>query len=101
MQKVINKLTGGHSLPEHKLGKNGPKVTAMGYGAMGLSAFYGPPKSDEERFAVLDKLYKEGELFWDSADMYMDNEDLLGTFNIYSASRKNISKIPPWVRALN
>ena len=78
MQKIINKLTGGHSLPEHKLGKNGPKVTAMGYGAMGLSAFYGEKKPDAERFAVLDKLYKEGELFWDTADMYMDNEDLLG-----------------------
>ncbi|KAI9710368.1 MAG: hypothetical protein M1820_002863 [Bogoriella megaspora] len=80
MQKVINKLTGGHSLPEHKLGKHGPKVTAMGYGAMGLSAFYGPPKPDNERFAVLDKCYEQGELFWDTADMYMDNEDLLGAW---------------------
>ncbi|KAL9088201.1 MAG: hypothetical protein Q9165_006328 [Trypethelium subeluteriae] len=52
----------------------------MGYGAMGLSAFYGEKKPDEERFAVLDKLYNEGELFWDSADMYMDNEDLLGAW---------------------
>ena len=43
------------------------------------SAFYGTPKSDEERFKVLDKCYEEGELFWDSADVYDDNEDLLGT----------------------
>lgn len=42
------------------------------------SAFYGAPKPDEERFAVFDKLYAEGELFWDSADVYMDNEDLIG-----------------------
>lgn len=83
MQKIINKLTGGNGLPEHKLGKNGPKVTAMGYGAMGLSAFYGEKKPDEERFAILDKLYKEGELFWDSADVYMDNEDLLGMINTH------------------
>jgi len=27
---------------------------------------------------VLDKCYEEGELHWDSADMYMDSEDLLG-----------------------
>ncbi|KAI9654540.1 MAG: hypothetical protein M1821_006630 [Bathelium mastoideum] len=78
MQKIINKLTGGNSLPEHKLGKKGPNVTALGYGAMGLSAFYGEKKPDEERFAVLDKLYSEGELFWDSADIYQDNEDLIG-----------------------
>lgn len=78
MQTVINAVTGGSSLPTRQLGKNGPTVTAMGYGAMGLSAFYGKPKPDEERFAVLDKVYESGELFWDSADVYMDNEDLLG-----------------------
>lgn len=61
-----------------KLGKNGPSITAIGYGCMGLSAFYGKPKPDEERYAFLDHVYKSGELFWDSADMYMDSEDLLG-----------------------
>lgn len=33
---------------------------------------------DEKRYEVLDKVYEEGELFWDSADIYMDSEDLLG-----------------------
>lgn len=68
----------GHKLPTRKLGKNGPQVTALGYGTMGLSAFYGKPKPDAERFAVLDKAYELGEVNWDSADMYMDSEDLLG-----------------------
>lgn len=45
---------------------------------MGLSAFYGTPKPDTERLALLDKLYASGEHFWDSADMYQDSEDLLG-----------------------
>ncbi|KAK5095215.1 hypothetical protein LTR24_003182 [Lithohypha guttulata] len=62
-----------------KLGKNGPQVTALGFGCMGLSAFYGKPKPDEERYDVLDHIYKSGELFWDSADMYADSEDLLGS----------------------
>ncbi|KAK3072394.1 hypothetical protein LTR53_006887 [Teratosphaeriaceae sp. CCFEE 6253] len=82
-QEVVGKVTGGAAgtkLPTAKLGKNGPHVTRMGYGAMGLSAFYGAPKPDEERFKVLDKCYEAGELFWDSADMYMDNEDLLGNW---------------------
>ncbi|KAI7220481.1 Aldo/keto reductase [Hortaea werneckii] len=80
-QEILGKVTGGavgHKLPTAKLGKNGPQVTRMGYGAMGLSAFYGAPKPDSDRFKVLDKLYESGEFFWDSADMYMDNEDLLG-----------------------
>lgn len=34
----------------------------------GLSAFYGKPESDEERFKVLDKAYELGEKFWDSVD---------------------------------
>ena len=42
------------------------------------SSFYGKPKPDEERFKILDQCYNAGELFWDSADMYGDSEDLLG-----------------------
>ncbi|KIV89217.1 hypothetical protein PV10_08803 [Exophiala mesophila] len=67
-------------LPTRKLGKDGPEVTALGFGAMGLSAYYGPPKPDEERLAMLDHVYASGERFWDSADIYLDNEDLLGTW---------------------
>lgn len=78
-------------LPTRKLGKNGPEVTRLGFGLMGLSAFYGAPKSDEERFAVLDHAYESGELFWDSADMYGDNEDLLGKwFKKNPGKRENI-----------
>lgn len=66
------------TLPTRKLGKNGPQVTALGMGLMGLSAYYGKPKPDSERMAFLDAIYAAGELHWDSADMYGDNEDLLG-----------------------
>ena len=59
-------------LPTRQLGKNGPQVTAMGYGAMGLSAFYGTTQDDEERFKFLDHLYELGVTNWDSADVYMD-----------------------------
>lgn len=64
--------------PTRKLGKNGPEVTALGIGLMGLSAFYGKPKPDEERYAFLDHVYESGNRFWDTADIYMDNEDLIG-----------------------
>ena len=65
-------------LPTRQLGKDGPQVTALGFGAMGLSGFYGATESDEDRLKFLDRLYELGCLNWDSADMYMDNEDLLG-----------------------
>jgi len=65
----MSNTSGNSQLPTCKLGKNGPQVNRMGYGTMGLSAFYGAPKPDEERMALLDKIYKDGELFWDSADM--------------------------------
>lgn len=78
VKEVVGKVTGHPKLPTAKLGKNGPQVTRLGYGTMGLSAFYGAPKPDEERFKVLDKVYDEGGLFWDTADMYQDSEDLLG-----------------------
>ncbi|KAI5360037.1 putative NADP-dependent oxidoreductase domain-containing protein [Septoria linicola] len=83
IQNVLGQATGGaigHQLPTHKLGKNGPHITALGYGTMGLSAFYGKPKPDNERFAVLDRVFDRGELFWDTADMYQDSEDLLGNW---------------------
>lgn len=55
-------------LPTRKLGKHGPEVTALGFGTMGLSAFYGKVKQDEERFALLDHAYASGCLNWDTAD---------------------------------
>lgn len=57
------------SLPTAPLGKNGPQITRLGFGLMGLSAFYGDPKPDSERLALLDQAYAMGERNWDSADM--------------------------------
>lgn len=54
------------SLPTAPLGKNGPRVTRAGLGCMGLSAFYGAPKPDQERFQLLDTAYELGERFWDT-----------------------------------
>jgi len=64
------------SLPTRKIGNS--QVTAIGYGAMGLSAFYGAIVSDEERLKFLDALYASGCTFWDTADLYGDSEELLG-----------------------
>jgi predicted aldo/keto reductase-like oxidoreductase len=67
-------------VPTRKLGKYGPEVSALGYGCMGLSSFYGKPRPDEERLKFLDHIYAAGETHWDSADIYGDSEDLLGKY---------------------
>ncbi|KAG7440952.1 Aldo/keto reductase [Guyanagaster necrorhizus] len=53
-------------------------VSAVGFGAMGISVAYGTTEPDEERFKVLDAAFEAGCTFWDSADVYLDSEDLIG-----------------------
>lgn len=52
-----------------KLGKYGPSIPAMGFGTMGAThTTYGTVPPDEERFAILDRAYDQGNTFWDSAE---------------------------------
>ncbi|ERS99005.1 hypothetical protein HMPREF1624_04200 [Sporothrix schenckii ATCC 58251] len=60
------------------LGKNGPMLPRLGLGLMNNSGAYNAVGSDEERLGFLDRAYAMGERFWDTADMYLDSEDLLG-----------------------
>ncbi|KZV67260.1 Aldo/keto reductase [Peniophora sp. CONT] len=64
------------SFPTRKIGNT--DVSAVGYGAMGIAAFYGQVESDEERFKMLDAVYESGCTNWDTADVYGDSEDLIG-----------------------
>jgi len=77
-------------LPTRPLGKNGPQVSALGFGAMGLSIAYGAAGSDDERLEFLDHLFSLGETFWDSADAYGDSEDLLGKWFAKTGKRSEI-----------
>ncbi len=62
-----------------KLGKDGPLVSAIGYGAMGLEGFYGGT-DEKSAIAVVRHALSEGCFFIDSADAYGNghNERLLG-----------------------
>jgi aryl-alcohol dehydrogenase-like predicted oxidoreductase len=53
---------------QHKLGKDGPLVPAMGLGLLPLSIAYGSIPDDEERFKLLDRAVQIGSTFWDSAE---------------------------------
>ncbi|MCJ1447256.1 MAG: hypothetical protein MMC23_007767 [Stictis urceolatum] len=73
------------------LGKNGPQVGKLGFGAMGLSAFYAPKlQPDEERLAVLDRAYELGATNWDTSDVYGDNEILIGNWFKKTGKRNDI-----------
>jgi aryl-alcohol dehydrogenase-like predicted oxidoreductase len=61
------------------LGKNGPQVSALGLGCMGMSDFYGA-RDDAESIATLHHALDRGVTLLDTADMYgpYTNEELVG-----------------------
>lgn len=82
------------------LGNNGPRVSALGLGCMGMTAFYSGRGSEQGNSAnklgrkqlhlthihtldhhqVLLKAIELGCTFWDSADVYTTNEEMLASF---------------------
>lgn len=66
------------------------EVSALGYGAMGLSVWYGAVGSDEERLKFLDGVYERGCNFWDTADAYGDSEELIGKWFKRTGKRNEI-----------
>jgi aryl-alcohol dehydrogenase-like predicted oxidoreductase len=61
------------------LGRNGPTVSALGLGCMGMSEYYGA-HNDTESIATLHHALERGVNFLDTADMYgpYTNEELVG-----------------------
>ncbi|GAA0759051.1 aldo/keto reductase [Ideonella azotifigens] len=57
------------ALPRRRLGTQGPQVSAIGLGCMGMSDFYGP-RDDAQSLAVLHHALDIGLNFFDTADMY-------------------------------
>ena len=62
------------------LGKSGLKVSALGFGCMGLSFGYGPAIDKQNAINLIRKAFELGVTFFDSAEAYgpFENEELLG-----------------------
>ena len=63
---------------KRKLGSDGPEVSAIGYGAMGLEGYYGSAE-ENEALATLQHVLDNGTTFIDTADAYGNghNEELI------------------------
>ncbi|CBQ73405.1 probable Aldo-keto reductase yakc [NADP+] [Sporisorium reilianum SRZ2] len=76
------------TIPTREFGKTGEKVGCIGYGAMGLAAFYGEPAPQSTVDAIFDRCLADGVNFWDTADMYSPiksgklgyNEEQIGAY---------------------
>ena len=68
-------------MQKRHLGKNGPVVSALGLGCMGMSHAYGPT-DDAESLRVLHRYVQLGGNFLDTAEIYgpYKNEELVGRF---------------------
>src|SRR5947208_4048544 len=68
------------TMQKRKLGKSNLEVSALGFGCMGMSWSYGPPKDKQEMIALLQAAVERGVTFFDTAEVYgpLLNEELVG-----------------------
>src|SRR5690349_24600244 len=74
-------------MEQRRLGSNGPLVSAIGLGCMGMSDFYGPA-DDKESLATIDAALEAGVTLFDTGDFYgMGHNELLLRETLKSGKR--------------
>lgn len=67
-------------MQKRQLGKNGPEVSAIGLGCMGMSGGFGPASDSKKMIALIHAAIDRGVTFFDTAELYgpYANEELVG-----------------------
>jgi len=67
-------------MEKRKLGNSNLEVSAIGFGCMGMSWSYGPPRDKQEMISLLHAAVERGVTFFDTAEVYgpLLNEELVG-----------------------
>src|SRR5204863_2476860 len=70
----------GVNMQKRTLGNSKLEVSSLGFGCMGMSWSYGPPKDKPEMIALLHAAVDRGVTFFDTAEVYgpLVNEELVG-----------------------
>jgi aryl-alcohol dehydrogenase-like predicted oxidoreductase len=73
-------MAGGGATWRRTLGENGPEVSAIGLGCMGMSYGYGPARDKAEMIDLIRSAFDQGVTFFDTAQAYgpWANEELVG-----------------------
>jgi len=74
------RVTKEHEMQQRLLGMSGLKVSALGFGCMGISFGYGPATTREDGLAVIQAAFEGGVTLFDTAEVYgpFTNEELVG-----------------------
>ena len=94
------------SYPTRRLGKDGPAVSAIGYGTMGafdlfsvclfsvrfatgIGAWYGAPRTNSDAQELLTTALNRGQNLWDTSDCYGQAESALGSWFTANPQRRS------------
>ncbi len=67
-------------MQKRRLGKNGPEVSAIGFGCMGLNFAYGPALDKQNAISLIRTAFELGVTLFDTAEAYgpFTNEEIVG-----------------------
>ena len=76
-----------------KIGSQGLMASSLGFGAMGLTAFYGPPSPDDASMKVIKTCLDHGVNLIDTAEVYRSD---VANVTRLSGATVHVSPRPEW-----
>lgn len=103
-------------MKKRRLGQNGPEVSSIGFGCMGINFGYGNAMDKQEAITLIRQTFDRGENFFDTAEVYgpYTNEEVVGEalrpirdkvviatkfgFNIVAGQMKGLNSRPEHIK---